>query len=533
MMLRLCFLLSTIAAVQAQESNARRVEDLNPGGVGSFPSNFTAFAGSLYFSAYTFELGRELWKYDTAGITLVSNINDNAGDLGGGVMEGHSSAPDWFTLFNGALYFSAFDERRGGELWRYDGNRAVRVADINPDMNDTIKLIPKSSWPHELTVMNNALYFSADAGGAFFPNYELWRYDGVNVTMLTNIHPSFGTNHSSYPHQLTAFNNALYFAADDGANGYELWKHDGVRTLLLTNINAGGPESSSFPKFFTPYKNELYFRASDDSNGFELWKTDGARTLLVTNLNPVGSSSPEHFTIFKDTLYFGADDGVGGFELWKYNGVSATLVADLNSVGGSSVKNLTVFNDHLYFAADDGVHGWELWQCDGTAVSLVADLNPDGDSFPEQFTIWNNRLFFAASNSVAGYEMWMFDGRAATLTADILPGPASSFPLYPAGFGSELLFSANDSYFSDWELWSLTIRPFRITQIELLGNNVRLTWLTMGGTTNIVQAADTLTGGFTDLSPPLHIPGSGETLTNYLDAFNLGNPSRFYRIIQP
>ena len=87
------------------QTTSRRVADLNPGGVGSFPSNFTTFNGSLYFSAYTFELGRELWKYDGVGITLVSNVNGVATDLGGGTLQGHDSVPDWFTPFNGALYF--------------------------------------------------------------------------------------------------------------------------------------------------------------------------------------------------------------------------------------------------------------------------------------------------------------------------------------------------------------------------------------------------------------------------------------------
>jgi ELWxxDGT repeat protein len=528
------FIAQTTFPAVAQEATARRVADLNPGSVGSFPSNFIAFAGSLCFSAYNFELGRELWRYDGASITLVSNINDNASDLGGGFMQGHDSVPDWFTLFNGALYFSAFDERRGGELWRYDGTRVVRVADVNPDPNDTIKILPKSSWPQELTVMNNALYFSADDGGGFapFPNYELWRYDGVRAAMVTNIHPNFDTNYSSYPHELTAFNNALYFVADDGSRGYELWKCDGVRALLLADINPG--TNGSVPKHLTVFNNAIYFRALDDLRGYELWKTDGTNTTLVVDLNPTGSSRPDFFTVFKNALYFGADDGTNGFELWKYNGAAVTRVADINPAGDSAVKNLTVFGDNLYFAADDGVHGWELWKCDGASVSLVADINPQDHSFPEQFTVWNNRLCFSASNALSGYEMWMYDGQAASLAVDIFPGPQSSFPFYPAGFGRELLFSANDGYFSDWELWAMTVRPLRITGIEQLGADIRLSWRTLGGTTNIVQTAGTLAGPFTNLSQPFYIPGSSETSTNYTDRRNI-NPSipRFYRILQP
>src|SRR4051812_10036710 len=107
--------LTIVSTVWAQDFvSVRRVADLNPGGVGSFPSNFTAYAGSLYFSAYTFELGRELFRYDGTNILLVTNINDTVHDEGGGVFAGNDSVPQWLTLFNGALYFSAYDQRRGG-----------------------------------------------------------------------------------------------------------------------------------------------------------------------------------------------------------------------------------------------------------------------------------------------------------------------------------------------------------------------------------------------------------------------------------
>ena len=537
-MIRVIIALTTILPwmIQAQEATFRRIADLNPGGVGSFPSNFTTFNGGLYFSAYTYELGREFFKYDGANITLVSNINDQTHFDESGQQLGNDSAPDKFLLFNSALYFTAYDQRRGGELWRFDGTRAVRLTDINPDLNDTIKIFPKSSWPQELTVMGNALYFSADGGQSGIPgpipvpDYELWRYNGTTATLLSNIHPDVGTNHSSYPHQLKVFNNSLYFAADDGLNGYELWKHDGTRTLLFSNINPGGAESSSFPKFFTPYKNALYFQAFDAAHGFELWKTDGTTTILVTNLNPTGNALPEFLTVFKDALYFTADDGVNGFELWKYDGVSASIAANINPTGGSSIKNLTVFQDKLYFAADDGVHGWELWKYDGASASMVADLNPEGDGFPEQFTVLNNRFWLTASNSVAGYELFVTDGNHVSLAADIIPGPISGFPLYLAPFNSELLFSANDSFFSDWEPWTASLRLLRITNIERLGSSMRLTWATTGGTTNIVQSAGTL-GAFTDLSGPMIVPGSGETTATYTDPKT--TPGRFYRIIQP
>ncbi len=359
-----------------------RVADLNPGPDGSYPTNLYVANGLLFMSAYTPATGWELWKYDGTNLSLVKDINDTVTDLGGGVVVGNSSYPSNFCEYGQKLYFSAYDPRRGGELWVTDGTTTSRAADINPDNNDTVKSNPNSSWPSGLTVMQNMLYFSANGGPSL--NYELWRFDGSQATLFANIHPDGGTDDSSYPQGLTVFNNRLYFMADDGTHGYELWTADPTAAKLMADINPGDSSSSSYPKHFTALNNTLYFQAYDSAHGFELWKTDGTNVSLAADINPgSGSSNPDELTPFQGALYFKATDGPDGYQLWKYDGTNATVAATINQSGDSSPKNLTVFNNRLYFAADDGVHGWELWSFDGTNASLGDDLNPNGDSFPE------------------------------------------------------------------------------------------------------------------------------------------------------
>ena len=78
--------------------------------------------------------------------------------------------------------------------------------------------------------------------------------------------------------------------------------------------------------------------------------------------------------------------------------------------------------------------------------------------------------------------------------------------------------------------------PYRITAIAREGNDIRVTWATVGGSTNVVQVSAGTTGGsytnnFSDLSPQLNILGSTVTSTNYLDLNGaLNSPSRYYRI---
>lgn len=509
---------------------ARQVVDLYPGPNGSFASNITTFAGSMYFSAYTFNEGRELWKYNGTSVVLATNINETADDIGFGYLEGNDSIPDWLTEFRGSLYFSAFDPRRGGELWRYNGTNATRVADINPDFNDTIKFIQNSSWPNYLTVFNDALYFSANSGTER-PDYELWKYNGVSVSLVTNIHAAFGSNFSSYPHLLTKFNNALYFVADDGVRGYELWKHTGTTTVLFADINPG--PTGSFPENFTVWNNALYFAAYTDAEGVELWKTDGSAVSLVTNLNAgAANSSPEYLTAFNGALYFRATDGVNGHELWKYDGSRATLVSNINVAGESFPKNLTVLGQQLCFAADDGVHGWELWICSGDKVSMAANLNSAGDSFPENFIVNNGTLYFVATAPETGYELWSYDGASVTLVADINPGTGSSFPQFPGVYNRELCFRATEDGYSNWELWAVTPLPVRITRIARTGNAADISWTALGGTTNLLEFSDTVRGPFRPLSGPMLIQGPGETTTNYVDTGAVSAP-RFYRVYQP
>jgi hypothetical protein len=77
---------------------------------------------------------------------------------------------------------------------------------------------------------------------------------------------------------------------------------------------------------------------------------------------------------------------------------------------------------------------------------------------------------------------------------------------------------------------------FRITAIQAVTNDVRLTWKTLGGKTNVVQVTPGGPGGsytnnFTDLASNIVVSGVGQVSTNYLDIDGATNkPARYYRI---
>ena len=60
---------------------------------------------------------------------------------------------------------------------------------------------------------------------------------------------------------------------------------------------------------------------------------------------------------------------------------------------------------------------------------------------------------------------------------------------------------------------------------------MRLVWQTHGGITNVVQAASSVVGIYTDISSSLVIPGDVDITTNYFDSGVITNANaRFYRV---
>jgi len=109
------------------------------------------------------------------------------------------------------------------------------------------------------------------------------------------------------------------------------------------------------------------------------------------------------------------------------------------------------------------------------------------------------------------------------------------------GLGGEVWFTG-DHYGEDGlQLNAENVNPpppaglFEVTSVVVQGTNTLLTWNTIGGQTNIVQAAagnpGAWSGNFTNLSPNIIKPGGDLTNASYLDIGGATKiPGRFYRV---
>lgn len=308
------------------------IQDIIPGPTSSRPRYFTEWQdkGLLFFTAdsqYSGGIYSELYRYDGINVPRRIQVNDGTNPAGsqpiymqplGNYMyfsampstamqyKLYRAATDGtFTPAKGAktlinpgdklvvgdtMYFTAYETATGNELYKYDGDTAIRITDIavgplNGASYDTGSSgIPMRNTP---TLYHGSIYFTGSADGI---NYQLYAYSPVSgkAALVHTVNPTGNGKVSN----LYVYKNALYFTAWTPSTGLELWRFNDTTCVLYADIWPGpksGMTLTSGPAFpdevtyaaFAEFKGDLYFKAQDSLHGRELWRIQAPVTTGV------------------------------------------------------------------------------------------------------------------------------------------------------------------------------------------------------------------------------------------------------------
>jgi len=467
-------------------TGTRVVGDVRPGSISSLPGSLVVVGDTAFFAADDGVHGRELWRADAQGATLVADLLP---DFYGGdpiglmpiadeflfVANGPGAAPGervvqlWrsdgteagtraiatlpgftqdgraFKPFAGALFFGA-----GPQLWRTDGTAA-------------------GTWPVRDFLVHSGYYSSVSVAGAAdhllllvddesSDEIVLWRSDGT--TEGTVPLRGFGWITDRFFGSLegaTAGNGRFVFPADDGT-GVEPWSSDGTAegTVQLAEINPGATDISDVDGIYpvlADMDGTLVFLAQDRQPDSAIWKSDGTEA-GTQRVAPVEES---YFTTWLapvgERLYFTSYSPEAGNELWEIPslGAPARLLADVfPGPNGSRAGPLGILDGELILSADDGVHGLEPWA--PYEQGVLADIEPGlRESYPHHPVRLNGFIYF-----LAGTDLWRTDGRAAGTTRVATVNAEWSWAMIAGEDRLALLTQRPDE---DFDLWFSDGRP--------------------------------------------------------------------------
>ena len=247
----------------------------------------------------------------SSGPVPTIGILGSSGETPEVTLPGSASQP---VVVGSKLYFTAASasSTTNSQLWSSDGTQAntKMVEDFS-----TVPTVSSSASPGNLTDADGSLFFTVAGTDGLD---QLWTSNGTGQgTVLvkdlgsssggyTGYGYGYGYGYTSAPGSLgllAPVGTNLFFMASDSTHGAELWSDDVATgtTQLVKDIDPG--PGSSDPHEFVAFNNQLYFAANDGASPLvnELWTSDGsgAGTVQVASFTPamnLGSAEPPDFS---------------------------------------------------------------------------------------------------------------------------------------------------------------------------------------------------------------------------------------------
>lgn len=340
----------------------------------------------------------QLWKTDADGnAEWVKHIN-TTGDLDAFPSEAET------VVLNNQAYFPATDGIHGQELWRFDGVETRMVTDINSGS--------LNSYPGNLVTLESILYFLASTRDT---GQELWRSDGTEdgTWRVKEFRPGFedgvpspaGTESQT----LVAADNQLYLLVKSDAGTLALWSSDGTPegTQWVMDLD---PDRTHR---LIPHGNDLYL-LEFIFDGVTLRHIDGT-TRQQTHLEDI--TGPDDSTVSTAFVNNQLHLLVGRYnsQLWRSDGTAegTTFLTDTGALCGTD-RSIPVLGDSLFIVSELLDSSCELIRTDGTpeGSEVLKDISPDNS---ERYSIGptttlGSMLYFIVERSGYGYQLWKTDG---------------------------------------------------------------------------------------------------------------------------
>lgn len=306
------------------------------------------------------------------------------------------------------LYFTANHSIYGTELHILDSSWALNVIDTYAS---------GSSYPSEITFFNNTLYFRAYTADYW---QEIYYVNSSNQSVPVEV--LWGNSRSNVG-WLTEFNNKLYFTCDTSAEWWELCSID--TSNVLSRVNPIPGTVWSIERIFLVYNGRLYFKWYNRWIWDELYYIDTSNTLGSYDINSwVWWSSLEKVMTFNNTLYLMAYNSSIGQELHSVNTSNILTPINISSwVEWSYGYGWPIeFNNKLFYNYDDGTAGWEIYSVDISNSPTLYDIYTGSNSSqPYNYAVFNNKLYFVAQNATIWRELFAIDAAWVVTSHDITP----------------------------------------------------------------------------------------------------------------
>jgi ELWxxDGT repeat protein len=367
--------------------------EINSGGEGSEPYEFTSLGSDLYFNANDGS-GPELWRFD--GQTAES-VTSEWGE--------YDYGPGYMIAFNDGLYFEA--ENASGDYAPHEYKGGV-VTELGGGAYE---------YFGDPVIYENKIYFGSSSSST---GDELFSFDGASISEAADVQPGVG---SSFVSELYVHDGAIFFSAQVSGYGTELYRYTPSGGAILSGYILGDNLGTDLvPRSLQTYNGTLYYAArfngpdGPTSEDYELWYYDPSRgnaslrAQKVDQVNDSGDGDVDNLTVFDGNLYFTGSEGFSSQFIYKYDGTDITKLEIVTSDGsGYDPDELTVYDGALYFSADNPANGNELWRYDGSQAELVWDIVPGSDSSsPWYLYVHDGRLFFSAETDASGRELYYY-----------------------------------------------------------------------------------------------------------------------------